>query len=533
MAEEIEMTGKCSELLWAKITLANHHPMYILQQWRLYCKDLTKKNPNALIAVGGEINASGVDWKEHIVTSECRDKNSCSALIDTFNKFSLTQLQRSPTREDVVLDLFATNKPGLIRSCRDIPGISDHSAVIIDADIEAQTSRKLPRKVYQWRQADWATMREEATAFSKTFPWASADRSVAENYHQIEKLIKSMLRHVPIKMIRTSIHLPWLSQALKHKCKAKQRLYNRVKKNGKPEHNKHYTEAQKSSQNELKKARWQHINNILCTNPDQGNHKTFWKYIRSQREDNVGVAPLKEDGRLQASNEAKTNILAKHFKLVFTDDKHDSFSETRLHGPTNPLIRACISATCWHRPQQGELTRWNHLLGPPRACLWAVSCIHLPFPATPSYWRLTPTLAHSPDSTSVIMAQCHIYASRFSTLISPAPHICATDFGAHFPSANTPAPIKANLMNEQLSVQMSWWRNGGCTCAGSQGDQQTREFGPWAARHSRAMMRANAWSHDELRKAHDVSLGTTSLSLSHVWYVNWWSTSYAPTSATT
>ena len=245
VAEEIEMTEKGGELVWAKITLANHHPMYIgsfynndgsttnvehLDHSLDQISDLTKNNPNALIAVGGDFNAGGVEWEKHIVTSECRDKNSCTALIDTFNKFSLSQLQRSPTREDAVLDLFATNKPGLIKSCKDIPGISDHNAVIIDADIKAQTSMKLPQKVYQWKQADWATMREEATAFSKTFPSASADRSVAENYDQIEKLIKSMLRHVPTKMSRTRIDLPWLSQALKRKCKAKQRLCNRAKK---------------------------------------------------------------------------------------------------------------------------------------------------------------------------------------------------------------------------------------------------------------------------------------------------------------
>ena len=64
--------------------------------------------------------------------------------------------------------------------------------------------------------------------------------------------------------------------------------------------------------------------------------------------------------------------------------------------------------------------------------------------------------------------------------------------------ANTPAPIKANLMTEQLSVQMSWG-NGGCTRAGSPGDQQSRELGPWATRRFRAMMRAKAWGHDELK----------------------------------
>ena len=63
--------------------------------------------------------------------------------------------------------------------------------------------------------------------------------------------------------------------------------------------------------------------------------------------------------------------------------------------------------------------------------------------------------------------------------------------------ANTPAPIKANLMNEQPSVQMSCGND--CTRAGAPGEQQTHKFGPWAARHSRAMMRPKVWGHDELK----------------------------------
>ena len=55
------------------------------------------------------------------------------------------------------------------------------------------------------------------------------------------------------------------------------------------------------------------------------------------------------------------NILAKQFKSVFTDDKHDSFSETRPHGPSHPLSahqgRGCPEAICWYRPQQGKWAR--------------------------------------------------------------------------------------------------------------------------------------------------------------------------------
>ena len=87
VAEEIEMTEKGGELVWAKIALANHHPMYIgsfynndgsttnvehLDHSLDQISDLTKNNPNALIAVGGDFNAGGVDWGKHIVTSEIR-----------------------------------------------------------------------------------------------------------------------------------------------------------------------------------------------------------------------------------------------------------------------------------------------------------------------------------------------------------------------------------------------------------------------------------------------------------------------------
>ena len=65
--------------------------------------------------------------------------------------------------------------------------------------------------------------------------------------------------------------------------------------------------------------------------------------------------------------------------------------------------------------------------------------------------------------------------------------------------ANSSVPTKANLMTDLLGVQMSWG-NGRCTRAGSPGDQQTRDFGPWDARRFRAMMRAKVWGHDVLKK---------------------------------
>ena len=98
---------------------------------------------------------------------------------------------------------------------------------------------------------------------------------------RLKKLMKSVLRHVPTKMSRTRIDLPGYLRPWSVSAKSNNCFTTGLKKSGKPEHHKQYKEAQKSFQNELKKARWQYIDNILCSSLDEGNHKPFWKHIRS------------------------------------------------------------------------------------------------------------------------------------------------------------------------------------------------------------------------------------------------------------
>jgi len=46
----------------------------------------------------------------------------------------LTQTVESPTRCQNMLDIFLTNRPSLIVSCKTIDGISDHEAVLVKSD---------------------------------------------------------------------------------------------------------------------------------------------------------------------------------------------------------------------------------------------------------------------------------------------------------------------------------------------------------------------------------------------------------------
>ena len=67
-------------------------------------------------------------------------------LINSLNEHFLTQIQRQPTRENSVLDLFITNKPSLVKSVYNVPNISDHEgAILVDSNIRASITIRKPR----------------------------------------------------------------------------------------------------------------------------------------------------------------------------------------------------------------------------------------------------------------------------------------------------------------------------------------------------------------------------------------------------
>ena len=68
----------------------------------------------------------------------------------------------------------------------------------------------------------------------------------------------------------------------------------------------------------LRKAEWDHVNNVIQDGLNQNNTKPFWSYTKSKRQDNIGIAPLKNKGNLLTDAKSKANILLKQFISVFT-----------------------------------------------------------------------------------------------------------------------------------------------------------------------------------------------------------------------
>ncbi len=107
-------------------------------------------------------------------------------------------------------------------------------------------------------------------------------------------------------MTSSRSNLPWVTNSLKRMCNKKQRLCNKAN----TDNNNDYWIIYKSFKSEtlkaIRKARWNYINNKLQIALEQGDPGPFWRYIRSQKQDHVGISPLKDGGKLHTDSMKKS-----------------------------------------------------------------------------------------------------------------------------------------------------------------------------------------------------------------------------------
>jgi len=66
------------------------------------------------------------------------------------------------------------------------------------------------------------------------------------------------------------------------------------------------------------------------------NHKRLLSYIKTRRQENIGIFMLKDDRGTYKESVDKANVLNKYFSTVFTKENTDNLPT--LDGPPYPLI---------------------------------------------------------------------------------------------------------------------------------------------------------------------------------------------------
>ena len=137
------------EIIWARIELENSKDMYVSSFYRPpdtkadyfdnFIESLSKLPKQAEgkpKIIGGDFNLPDISWTEN--STENPPSTLSKNLLSTIANESLSQLQLEPTRGENILDLYLTNRPGLVKNIQTIPGICDHNMIIVDTEFKSQ-----------------------------------------------------------------------------------------------------------------------------------------------------------------------------------------------------------------------------------------------------------------------------------------------------------------------------------------------------------------------------------------------------------
>ena len=126
-------------------------------------------------------------------------------LLDISSTFGFTQFVDSPTRGNNILDLFLTNRPGLIHEVNVSSGISDHELIIIKSPLAATLTESQTHTIFSWQYADWQVLNESLHLFSNHFVSDyCADTPIQDLWNSFKQEYHSCLSLIPSKKLTKS-----------------------------------------------------------------------------------------------------------------------------------------------------------------------------------------------------------------------------------------------------------------------------------------------------------------------------------------
>ncbi|XP_072043160.1 uncharacterized protein [Amphiura filiformis] len=133
-----------------------------------------------------------------------------------------------------LLDLFLTTSPSSVQDVFHMPGLGvcKHDSIMVLVDTQPHRSKTPPRKVFLYGKMNAEGLAKDAqefcTAFTNSQPHLN---SVEQNWTRFRDGVLDLAKtHIPMKQLRTSRDLPWMTRELKHLIMRKNRWHRKTKK---------------------------------------------------------------------------------------------------------------------------------------------------------------------------------------------------------------------------------------------------------------------------------------------------------------
>lgn len=343
-----EYDANC-EMTWVKIHMQRNSDLILgcfymahrnqkdLTELQKSLQKITDGNRCQQVLLAGDFNSPDIDWDMSAVAPGAPDRQLHLDLVDITASALLTQIHQQPTREKNILDLIFTTNPSLVKSSTSVPGISDHHVVVADFDTHPQRVRERPRRHYIYSKAKWEDLKSDIQEIEERINTLKDNKAdVNTTWTEFKSsLLSAIEKNIPSILKRSSSCLPWINRTIRKLLRKKKRLYKQAKKSG---NWKNYKDHQKDCRREMRKAEWDFVNSTILDGLKEKNSKPFWRYVKSRRKDNIGVAPLKKGPSMYSDALSKASILLDQFCSVFTKDTDDSVPAPELTGQPAPTI---------------------------------------------------------------------------------------------------------------------------------------------------------------------------------------------------
>jgi len=351
ISEELNLDSN-AEIVACRIDQNESQPLIICSLYRppdnnlIYMKalcdtlaDIAANHPNSPIWIAGDINLPNINWDRNCTSGNTYSVALCKLFLTFIEDYGLTQMVDFPTRRQNILDIFVTNRPSLVTTCKPIPGISDHEAVLITSLLRVNIQSPVKRTVYKWNRADWDELNNSARYFCSIFiSDFSIDTPIDQMWNRFKNFCLSILTTIPSKVTNNLSTRPWITPHIKRLSKRKQRLYNIARLSHHQDDWALYYHLKKECQRECRKAYNSYVMSLIDDNNNVS--KRMWSYVKSKRTDNCGIPTLRQDEQTFITPKDKAEILNDYFSSVYTSE--DVSTIPTLDGINYPNISPVV-----------------------------------------------------------------------------------------------------------------------------------------------------------------------------------------------
>jgi hypothetical protein len=333
ISSEINEVEAKAEEIWVKINIVGNRDLYICSHYRPNISDKTSipnfkdsltrlGNHKAHIFIGGDFNLPDWDWVKDRLKPKAKEATKHRDFVELLHEFNLIQLVQKPTRLNNILDLMITNNPSIVNRTEILPGISDHDAVFCEIDINPSKLQQPKRQIPQYKKANWDALKEEVVNIGEEIENKKDTHTMEELWQTFKiQITEGIKQHIPHKTTSDKHHLPWLNQNIKHLISKRNRVYRAMKKSQSHAHRQTFQALKARIQRELRQSYWQYIENIVFESSEKPQiSKKFYTYLKHNKTDRSGIAPLRDLGLLHTNSTDKAKILNKQFQSVFTKE---------------------------------------------------------------------------------------------------------------------------------------------------------------------------------------------------------------------